>query len=295
MWSQFVAANAGVAYFFAGWLALCVGSFLNVVIYRLPVMMERGFRSEAREILELGGEELAANPDSSESNEPFNLMVPRSRCPHCSHAISAWQNIPVLSWLALRGKCAGCDAPIAARYPLVELLTCLMGLAVVYQFGFGWLAGAILVATWMLIAMAFIDYDTFLLPDQLTLPLLWLGLFVNLWSEITSLESAVVGAMVGYLLLWSVYWIFKLITKKEGMGYGDFKLLAALGAWMGWQILPALVLIASVVGVVYAIATGLFAAAKRDNPMPFGPFLAAAGWVCLLQRDTLISWYGFHP
>ena len=290
MWSQFVAANAGVAYFFAGWLALCVGSFLNVVIYRLPVMMEREFNREAREILEL-----EPDPETAEPAEPFNLMVPRSRCPHCEHAISAWQNIPVISWLALRGKCAGCATPIAARYPLVELLTCLMGLAVVYQLGFGWLAGAVLVATWMLIAMAFIDYDTFLLPDQLTLPLLWLGLFVNLWGEITSLQSAVVGAMVGYLLLWSVYWVFKLITKKEGMGYGDFKLLAALGAWMGWQILPALVLIASVVGVIYAIATGLFGAAKRDNPMPFGPFLAAAGWVCLLQRDTLISWYGFHP
>lgn len=285
-----MAANAGVAYFFAGWLALCVGSFLNVVIYRLPVMMQRGFTREAQDILEL-----PANPaDSDVDGEPFNLMVPRSRCPSCGHSISAWQNIPVVSWLILRGKCAGCSTPIAARYPLVELLSCLMGLAVVYQFGFGWLAGAVLVATWMLIAMAFIDYDTFLLPDQLTLPLLWLGLIVNLWGGITSLESAVVGAMVGYLLLWSVFWAFKLITKKEGMGYGDFKLLAALGAWMGWQILPALVLVASVVGVFYAIATGLFAANKRDNPMPFGPFLAAAGWVCLLLRDTLITWYGFH-
>ena len=289
MWSEFVAANAGVAYFFAGWLALCVGSFLNVVIYRLPVMMQRDFSREAKEILEL-----PADDDATDA-EPFNLMVPRSRCPKCEHAISAWQNIPVISWLFLRGKCAGCATPIAARYPLVEALTCLMGLVVVYQFGFGWLAGALLVATWMLIAMAFIDYDTFLLPDQLTLPLLWLGLIVNLWGGITSLESAVIGAMVGYLLLWSVYWVFKLITKKEGMGYGDFKLLAALGAWMGWQILPALVLVASVLGVLYAIATGLFAANKRGNPMPFGPFLAAAGWVCLLARDSLIGWYGFHP
>lgn len=289
MWSEFVAANAGVAYFFAGWLALCVGSFLNVVIYRLPVMMQRDFSREAKEILEL-----PADDDATDA-EPFNLMVPRSRCPKCEHAISAWQNIPVISWLFLRGKCAGCATPIAARYPLVEALTCLMGLVVVYQFGFGWLAGALLVATWMLIAMAFIDYDTFLLPDQLTLPLLWLGLIVNLWGGITSLESAVIGAMVGYLLLWSVYWVFKLITKKEGMGYGDFKLLAALGAWMGWQILPALVLVASVLGVFYAIATGLFTANKRGNPMPFGPFLAAAGWVCLLARNSLIGWYGFHP
>ena len=289
MWSEFVAANAGVAYFFAGWLALCVGSFLNVVIYRLPVMMQRDFSREAKEILEL-----PADDDATDA-EPFNLMVPRSRCPKCEHAISAWQNIPVISWLFLRGKCAGCATPIAARYPLVEALTCLMGLVVVYQFGFGWLAGALLVATWMLIAMAFIDYDTFLLPDQLTLPLLWLGLIVNLWGGITSLESAVIGAMVGYLLLWSVYWVFKLITKKEGMGYGDFKLLAALGAWMGWQILPALVLVASVLGVFYAIATGLFTVNKRGNPMPFGPFLAVAGWVCLLARNSFIGWYGFHP
>ena len=288
MWEQFVAANAGVAYVFAGWLALCVGSFLNVVIYRLPAMMERDFTAEAKDILELAD-------DAAEPAEPFNLMVPRSRCPKCGHAISAWQNIPVLSWLLLRGKCAGCGTAIAARYPMVELFTCLLSLAVVYQHGFGWLAGATLVATWMLIAMAFIDYDTFLLPDQLTLPFLWLGLLVNLWGGFTSLEAAVVGAMVGYLLLWSVYWVFKLITKKEGMGYGDFKLLSGLGAWMGWQILPALVLVASVVGVIYAIATGLFASAKRDHPMPFGPFLAAAGFVCLLARETLISWYGFHP
>lgn len=288
MWEQFVAANAGLAYVCAGWLALCVGSFLNVVIYRLPVMMERDFTAEAKSILEV-------EDGSAEPAEPFNLMVPRSRCPKCSHAISAWQNIPVISWIALRGKCAGCSTPIAARYPLVELLTCLLSLAVVYQLGFGWLAGAGLVATWMLIAMAFIDYDTFLLPDQLTLPFLWLGLVVNLWGGFTSLEAAVIGAMVGYLLLWSVYWIFKLITKKEGMGYGDFKLLAALGAWMGWQVLPALVLVASVVGVIYAIAIGLFASAKRDQPMPFGPFLATAGFVCLLARDTLIGWYGFQP
>ena len=279
-----------VAYFLAGWLSLCVGSFLNVVIFRLPLMMERGFTAEAREHLDLT--ESVTEADTPE--EPFNLMLPRSRCPSCGQGITAWQNIPVVSWLVLRGKCAGCGTSIAMRYPLVELLTCILSLLALAHFGFGWLGLAAMIATWMLIAMAFIDYDTFLLPDQLTLPFLWLGLIVNLWGSITTLESAVVGAMLGYLLLWSIYWLFKLITGKEGMGYGDFKLLGALGAWLGWQAIPALVLIASVVALLYAIATGLFAADKRNNPMPFGPFLAVAGWVCLMYRDTLLGWYGLQ-
>jgi len=267
-----------------------VGSFLNVVIYRLPLMMERGFTAEAREHLDLA----EAETEVATKEVPFNLMLPRSHCPNCGQGISAWQNIPVVSWLALRGKCAGCGTSIAIRYPLVELLTCILSLLVLAHFGFGWLGLAAMIATWMLIAMAFIDYDTFLLPDQLTLPFLWLGLIVNLWGGITTLESAVVGAMLGYLLLWSIYWLFKLITGKEGMGYGDFKLLGALGAWLGWQAIPALVLIASVVALLYAIATGLLAADKRNNPMPFGPFLAVAGWVCLMYRDSLLGWYGLH-
>jgi len=292
MWADFVAANPYVAWTFGVWLALCVGSFLNVVIYRLPIMMERESRALAKQI--------AAEPDTettayTEGTDAFNLMVPRSRCPKCGQGISAWQNIPVISWLVMRGKCGGCSTPIAMRYPLVEALTALLSALILWQFGFTWLGLACLIATWMLISMAFIDADTMLLPDQLTLPLLWLGLIVNsTGAGITSLSSAVWGAVIGYLVLWSIYWLFKLLTGKEGMGYGDFKLLAALGAWLGWQALPAIVLLSSVAGVLYAIAAGLFAKRERDNPIPFGPYLALAGWVCLLQRDNLLAMYGFQ-
>ncbi len=292
MWSELIAANPGVAYFFGAWLALCVGSFLNVVIYRLPIMMNRESRAIASEIM--AEPEPQEGPYTRSEDGQFNLSQPRSRCPNCGHAISALQNVPVLSWLWLRGKCGGCGNKISARYPMVEALTGILSIIMLTQFGFTWLGFAALVATWMLISMAFIDYDTMLLPDQLTLPFLWLGLLVNLYTGITTLESAVWGAIVGYLLLWSIYWIFKLLTKKEGMGYGDFKLLAALGAWLGWQALPAIVLVSSVAGVVYAIFAGLLAKGSRDTPMPFGPFLAIAGWVCLWQRDTLLGWYGFY-
>lgn len=291
MWTEFVAANAYVAWAFGAWVALCVGSFLNVVIYRLPIMMDRESRAIAKDIVAEGEPDATPYTDA----DAFNLMVPRSRCPKCGHGISALQNIPVLSWLLLRGKCGGCGTGIPARYPLVEALTAALSVLILWQFGFTWLGLACLVATWLLISMAFIDYDTMLLPDQLTLPLLWLGLIVNsTGTGITTLESAVWGAIVGYLVLWSIYWLFKLLTKKEGMGYGDFKLLAALGAWLGWQALPAIVLVSSVAGVLYALCTGLFAKDSRDKPMPFGPFLAVAGWVCLLLRDTLLGLYGFH-
>ena len=288
MWTELIATQPALVWTFAIWLALCVGSFLNVVIHRVPIMLQREFETEARLVLELTPE--------PEPAEPFNLLVPRSRCPHCGHQITAWENIPLLSWLLLRGRCSACSAAISARYPLVELLTALLSAAALYVFGFTWLGAAVMLATWMLVAMSFIDYDTHLLPDQLTLPLLWLGLIVNLIplsGGITPLGHAVVGAIAGYLVLWSLFWAFKLLTGKEGMGYGDFKLLAALGAWMGWQVLPALLLIASVAGVCYALATGLFKAARRDQPMPFGPFLAVGGWVCLMARDNLLGWYGF--
>jgi len=289
MWADFVATNPAIAWVFAVWLALCVGSFLNVVIYRLPVMMNRDSRAIASEIM--AEPETPDTPYTADS-DTFNLMVPRSRCPNCGHGISALQNIPVISWLLLRGKCGGCSTPIAARYPLIEALTGLLSIAVLWQFGFGWLGLACLVATWMLISMAFIDFDTMLLPDSLTLPLLWLGLIVNSFDAIAPLASAVWGAVIGYLVLWSIYWLFKLVTGKEGMGYGDFKLLAALGAWLGWQALPAIILVSSVSGVLYAIVTGLFASKERGKPMPFGPFLAIAGWVCLLLRDTFLGLYG---
>ena len=261
----------------AAWIGLCVGSFLNVVIHRLPIMLQRDFESEAREVLEL----------EPASHEPYNLMVPRSACPHCGHKIRAWENIPVVSWLALRAKCSNCGARISARYPLVELATMILSLVIVSQFGFTWPAVAGCVLTWILIAAALIDADTMLLPDQLTLPLLWLGLLVNMNGMFVPLETAVVGAIAGYLSLWTIFWAFKLITGKEGMGYGDFKLLAALGAWLGWQALPSIVLLAAGSGLVWALLSILMKRMQRDQPMPFGPYLAAGGWAAFALGDML--------
>jgi leader peptidase (prepilin peptidase)/N-methyltransferase len=260
------------------WTGLSVGSFLNVVAYRLPVMLERGWRADAREALELEPAPLA---------EAFNLMVPRSRCPQCDTQISAWQNVPVFSWLVLRGRCAACDARISARYPAVEVLTALVSLTVVAVFGYTWDAVFALLFSWLLIAMALIDFDTRLLPDNLTLPLLWLGLLFNLRGGFVDLPSAVIGAAAGYLILWSIYWGFKLLTRKEGMGYGDFKLLAALGAWLGWQALPMVILISSVVGILLGGTVLLLR--KSREPIPFGPFLAIAGWVTLVWRDSVAT------
>jgi len=264
------------------WVGLCVGSFLNVVIYRLPVMLERQWHAEARQILDK-----AASPEQT----PFNLLVPRSRCPVCKAPIPFWQNVPVVSWLVLRGRCARCGAAIPVRYPLVELLTAFCSIAVLGLFGFTWLSVAALIYTWMLLALTFIDFDTQLLPDQLTLPLVWLGLVTNVFGGFTDPSSAIIGAVAGYLFLWSTYWGFKLLTGKEGMGYGDFKLLAAVGAWLGWQVLPAAVLIAAGVGLLYAIVTSLAGKRESAQPIPFGPFLAIAGWACLVQRDTVLGFF----
>ena len=259
-------------------LGLSVGSFLNVVIYRFPVMLERQWQAQAREVLE----------QPAQASERFNLVVPRSRCPSCNTQITALQNVPVLSWLLLRGRCGSCKAKISMRYPVVEVLTAALTLAVVATLGFTWLAGAALVFTWTMIALTFIDYDTQLLPDQITLPLLWVGLIVNLQGGFVGLSAAVVGALLGYLFLWSTYWAFKLVTGKEGMGYGDFKLFAAIGAWVGWQMLPATILIASAVGLLYALTLGVLGKRETSQPIPFGPFLAVAGWVSLVARDTLL-------
>jgi leader peptidase (prepilin peptidase)/N-methyltransferase len=261
------------------WVALSVGSFLNVAIYRMPVMLHREWRAEAAEVLELD--------TPADTEPPFNLMTPRSRCLNCKTPIAARYNIPVVSWLALRGRCAHCAARISPRYPLVELLTAVASACVVAKFGYTWLAAAALMFTWALIALAFIDFDTKLLPDQITLPLLWLGLIVNLGGGFTDLTSAVIGAVAGYLLLWSIYWAFKLITHKEGMGYGDFKLLAALGAWFGWQALPMLVLLSSVVGI--ALGGTVLLMRRTREAIPFGPYLAIAGWVTLFERDRVIG------
>ena len=262
-------------------LGLLVGSFLNVVIHRLPIMMQRDWRTQAREFLEL-----PAEPAST-----FNLVLPHSHCPHCDHEIRPWENIPLVSWLALRGKCSSCRAPISKRYPLVELLCGLLSGYVAWHFGFSWQAGAMLLLTWGLLAMSMIDVDHKLLPDSIVLPLLWVGLIVNDLGLFASLSDALWGAVAGYLALWSVYWLFKLVTGKEGMGYGDFKLLAMLGAWGGWQVLPLTILLSSVVGAV--LGTILLRVQKADSgtAIPFGPYLAIAGWIALLWGEQITASY----
>ncbi|MGM0552866.1 MAG: prepilin peptidase [Pseudomonadota bacterium] len=265
---------------------LVVGSFLNVVIARLPVMLERAWQREARAILEQ-----EAPPDSDEA---FDLVRPRSRCPACQRPIRALENIPILSFLSLRGRCPGCNARISWQYPLVETLTALLFTACIWVFGFSTAGLLALVFTAVLIAASGIDARTTLLPDQLTLPLVWLGLLVNIPGTFTDLQSAVIGAISGYLVLWLIYHGFRLATGKEGMGYGDFKLLAALGAWLGWQALPLILLLASLVGAVVGIALILLRGRDRNIPIPFGPYLAAAGWLALAWGEDLLALYFPH-
>ena len=263
--------------------SLMIGSFLNVVIHRLPIMLEREWQAEY-----LG----YFNPETQpQQEERYNLMVPRSACPHCGHAITAIENIPLLSWLWLKGRCRECQAPISARYPLVELLTALLSLVVAAIFPPSWGLLAALLLTWVLVALTFIDLDKMLLPDQLTLPLLWGGLLFNLTGGFVPLADAVIGTMAGYLVLWNLYWAFKLLTGKEGMGYGDFKLLAALGAWLGWQALPIVLLLSSLVGAFIGIGLILLRNHHQNKPIPFGPYLAIAGWIALLWGDTITHWY----
>ena len=269
-------------------LGLLVGSFLNVVIHRVPVMLERDWR---RECLALDGKE-------PPTEAPYDLIRPRSACPGCKAPITALHNIPVLSWLLLRGRCAGCKQPISKRYPVVELFTALLSVLVATRFGPSWTTAAALVLTWYLIALAVIDIDTQLLPDNMTLPLLWLGLLVSLALPVAEgarlpvdLRTAVIGAMAGYLCLWSVYQLFKLLTGKEGMGFGDFKLLAALGAWLGWQMLLPIVICAAGVGALVGLASILLGQRAKGVPMAFGPYLAAAGWLMLMYGPPLVEAY----
>lgn len=262
-------------------LGLMVGSFLNVVIHRLPKMMEREWESNC---LELQGKELAIT-------EKYTLVTPRSACPQCGHKISALENIPVISYLFLKGKCKGCKAPISLRYPIIEALTGILIGLVSWKFGYSTTTLAAWAFTLALIVLTFIDFDTQLLPDDITLPLLWLGLLFNLSTGFTDLKSAVVGAILGYLILWSVYWLFKIVTGKEGMGYGDFKLLAAIGAWFGWQLLPAVILLSSVVGATIGIALIIFGNKNRQSAIPFGPFLALGGIAALFFGQQLASFY----
>ncbi|HEY3460567.1 MAG TPA: A24 family peptidase [Casimicrobiaceae bacterium] len=265
-------------------VGLCVGSFLNVVVHRLPKMMERAWRAECAE---LRGE---AVPDETPAR--YNLAVPRSACPECGHKITAIENIPIVSYVALRGACAGCRKPISARYPLVEALGGLLAACAIWRFGVSWQGGAACVLLWTLIALTFIDFDTQFLPDNLTLPLLWGGLLANLFGLFVPLRDAVIGAIAGYLALWVVYWLFRLIRGKEGMGYGDFKLLAALGAWLGWQMLPLIVLLSSVVGAFIGISLIVFKGRDHEVPLAFGPYLAIAGGIALFYGPTIVKgWY----
>ena len=262
-------------------MSLAIGSFLNVVIHRLPKMLERQWRDE---LSELNGQEIAAGPR-------YNLMVPRSACPACGHAIGALENVPLISYFALRGKCAGCKARISPRYPLVEALTGVLSGYIAWRYGFTWQTLALLVFVWSMIALAFIDLDTFYLPDDITLPLVWAGLLANMGGLFVDLQSAVIGAIAGYLALWMVFWGYKLATGKDGMGYGDFKLLAAIGAWLGWKMLPVVILLSSLVGAIVGISLIVFARHGRNVPIPFGPYLVLGGLIALFWGDQLLHYY----
>jgi len=271
-------------------LGLLVGSFLNVVIYRLPEILKRQWKTDCVSFL---AQENESAPDSTSDSDdkPFNLVVPRSRCPRCGHLITAVENIPVLSFIFLKGRCRECKTPISIRYPLIEILSASLAVLVAWKYGFSYQAAMGIILSWALISLSLIDYDHMYLPDNITLPFLWLGLLLNLNGLFIDLSSAVIGAIAGYLVLWVVYQIFKKITGKEGMGYGDFKLLAMLGAWLGWQALPAIILISSLVGSIIGISLILLKQHHRDRPIPFGPYLAIAGWIVLLWGNDINSAY----
>ena len=267
-------------------LGLLIGSFLNVVIYRLPVMMDREWRAACEDTL---------SPHSTmagtQTEPPFNLITPHSQCPKCKHAITALENIPVLSYVRLKGRCSECGVSISLRYPLIEVLTATLSAIVAWHFGFGWTAGAALLLTWALIALSFIDFDHQLLPDSITLPFLWVGLTLSLFTIYVDSFNSIIGALTGYLTLWIVYMLFKVLTGKEGMGHGDFKLLAMLGAWLGWKSLLTVVLLSSLVGAIVGISLVLLRGRDKNIPIPFGPYLAAAGWITLLWGDDITRVY----
>ena len=286
--SHYLQQDAVVFYLYIGLLGLVVGSFLNVVIHRLPAMMERDWRSQCAELL--------GRPTEAGGEPTFNLYRPRSRCPHCGHWIKAVENIPVLSYLFLKGRCSGCGAHISLRYPLVELTTCLLSLIVAWHFGVTSQTAFALLLTWALIVLSMIDFDHQLLPDSITIPFLWLGLLLSLHNTFTDAQSAIIGAAAGYLLLWSIYHLFRLLTGKEGMGYGDFKLLALFGAWLGWQHLAQIIILSSLAGAIVGVALILLRGRDRNIPIPFGPYLAMAGWISLFWGDGInhayLEWAG---
>ncbi|WP_057832973.1 prepilin peptidase [Colwellia sp. TT2012] len=278
--------SATLFYFTVGLISLAIGSFLNVVIYRTPKMMEYTWYHDCREFLADEVKNIKAKNLTA-----MTLSKPNSSCPSCGHNIRFYENIPVLSWLMLKGKCSQCANTISARYPLVEISTMLLSLIVAQHFGVTSETFFALILTWGLITLTMIDFDHMLLPDQITLPLLWLGLLININGTFAPLTDAVIGAAIGYMSLFSVFWIFKLLTGKEGMGFGDFKLFAVFGAWLGWQLLPLLILMASVVGAIVGITLILFKNHQREQGIPFGPYLAIAGWLTLLWGDGIWSWY----
>lgn len=278
--------------------AAAIGSFLNVVIHRLPVMLKREWQQECQGYLEqyhadtLSPEQLSTLGKVNDGYpEKYNLVIPGSACPQCGHKIKAWQNMPILSWLFLRGKCASCQKAIPARYPLVELFTGIAVAVLAWHFGPSMQFVFATILTFALIALTFIDLDEMLLPDQITLPLLWLGLLINSQGVFSDLSDAVIGATAGYLSLWSIFWLFKLLTGKEGMGYGDFKLLAVFGAWLGWQLLPLTILLSSLVGAIVGITLIISKRINVGNPIPFGPYIALAGWIAMIWGTDIISWY----
>jgi len=288
---QTLNSNTALLFGFTLVLGLLVGSFLNVVIHRVPKMLEQDWTHQCQVLLELETPEPELKSELKQ--EKLTLSTPNSSCPNCGHAIRPWENIPIVSYLFLRGRCSSCKKGISIRYPLIEAVSGILSVAIVYNFGASYASLSLLGLTWVLIALTMIDADTQLLPDNMTLPLIWAGLIVNYFGLLTSLESALWGAIFGYLSLWSVYQLFKLLTGKEGMGYGDFKLLAALGAWMGWQMLPIIIVLSSLVGAIIGIGMVLIRGKDKNIPIPFGPYLAIAGWICLIwgQKITQV-WLG---
>lgn len=279
---EYLDQNSWIFQLFVFLLGLSVGSFLNVVIYRLPKMMETQWTKDCQEHL---GQSVISD------TRPFNLNRPASHCPNCGHGIKPWENIPVISWLLLKGRCSNCHNPISPRYPIIEGITGLLSLAVAFHFGVTWPTAAALFLTWALIALSMIDFDVQLLPDNITVPYLWLGLLLSLAALFTDPKSAIIGAVAGYLSLWSVYQLFKRFTGKEGMGYGDFKLLAMLGAWLGWQYLPQIILLSALVGASVGVALIVLRGRDRNIPIPFGPYLAAAGWISLMWGERINQLY----
>ncbi|GCF91446.1 prepilin peptidase [Shewanella sp. M-Br] len=278
--------------------AATIGSFLNVVIHRFPVMMKREWQQECNQYLQEYHAEIVTKIGIDKLNTPidsfpekYNLVVPGSACPKCKTSIKPWHNLPVFGWLMLKGKCAACHAPISARYPIIEFITGLLVATLAWHFGPSWQFVFASILTFVLVALTGIDLDEMLLPDQMTLPLIWLGLIINLNHTFASPTDAVIGAAAGYLSLWSIFWLFKILTGKEGMGYGDFKLLAVFGAWLGWQMLPLVILLSSLVGAVVGITMIVSKRLKQGNPIPFGPYIAAAGWIALLFGQQIVDWY----